>query len=121
MREIHKAKLDSSKILFQTGYQALYRDSVIERGELLSKDPQRKERLTKALCPVCFYGSSRIGGSICTEVICADCDTRLRFSNTCTDILCELCATRLRLCRHCGADLDLKFRRKPRSLRVEPS
>lgn len=75
------------------------------------EDPKRKQRLQAQECVVCF-GGSRIGGSAVTFRQCAHCDERLNSGNTNCDVLCIDCAKKAQLCKHCGADIDLKNRRK---------
>lgn len=62
-------------------------------------------------CVMCF-GESRIGGAALTARQCAHCDATLYSGNTNVDVLCVDCARRAQLCKHCGADIDLKNRRK---------
>lgn len=78
----------------------------------IASDAERKVRLEKQECPFCFYRKSRIGGAAMTSVQCGLCDETVRSSNTNVDVLCKMCAKDNGLCKHCGADIDLKSRRK---------
>jgi len=78
----------------------------------IDADTEKKVRLDDALCPVCHYEKSRIGGAACTSAQCAFCQTVLHCGNTNIDVMCKDCAKQAGLCRHCGADLNLKNRRK---------
>lgn len=78
----------------------------------VDEDADRKKRLLSALCPVCYYNQSRIGGAACTRAQCAFCDAILNSGNTNIDVMCQRCAASYGLCKHCGADVDLKNRRK---------
>lgn len=70
-------------------------------------------------CGYCStFARSRIGGSAITTVQCALCDKELTFGNTATDILCDDCAAENNLCKQCGADQELKNRRKSRHFEV---
>lgn len=83
--------------------------------ELISNvdnDPKRAERLAKQECPICFYVTGRIGGAAVTFAECAFCGTRIMSGNTNIDVMCGECAKAAGLCKHCGADIDLKNRRK---------
>ncbi len=91
----------------------------IERGKALVKqatnfanDPQQKERKKASQCKICFYVSSRIGGQAITDRPCGICGKIMTFSSTCTDIICPECAENNHLCVHCGADVELRPRRK---------
>lgn len=65
-------------------------------------------------CKYCtFIRPDRIGGAAMTEASCGLCQKPLMFGSTCTDRLCPDCARNNGLCKHCGADLELKDRRKP--------
>lgn len=74
-------------------------------------DPERDARREAQQCVCCHYGG-RIGGAMMTRQQCALCDEVMRFGSTSVDVLCLECARRHRLCRHCGADVEGKQRRK---------
>lgn len=117
MREIRKSKIDAVSITNRTYVQKCCADSIIERANMMQQDHERIERLAKSECVVCYvpYGSGRAGGAMCTSQECAFCDTVLHSGNTCIDVLCIPCAKANGLCKHCGADVDLKQRRKRRA------
>jgi len=71
-------------------------------------DPNKKQRINEFhLCRYCnYFHTDRIGGSMITTVICANCDEELTFCNTCTDLLCDKCAEELKLCKRCGQKID---------------
>lgn len=79
--------------------------------ERVTTDMFRKKRLEAQECVICF-GGSRIGGAACTSWACAFCGKESWGGNTNTDVLCHECAKKAGLCKHCGADIDLKNRRK---------
>jgi len=65
-------------------------------------------------CGYCSrISSDRIGGAAITTRPCGLCDHQMTFSNTSTDALCQDCGQANGLCRRCGADVELKDRRKP--------
>ena len=70
-------------------------------------DPDKKARLSEAICKHCFYVyTSRIGGSAITHKNCDICNEVQTFASTCTDALCQKCAIENKICKHCGAKLD---------------
>jgi hypothetical protein len=116
MREPRKAKIDLVSICNRTYTQKTYFESYVDRGQKMFYDADRKARLEECCCVMCYvpYGAGRIGGCAMTSVECAFCDTVKMFGSTCTDVLCVPCAKKNGLCKHCGADIDLKQRRKKR-------
>ena len=74
------------------------------------EDPERAERLAKPECVLCHYYFSHAGVGIKKDE-CGLCGKEMRGSSN-MDLLCPECAREHRLCRHCGADLELKNRRK---------
>lgn len=88
-------------------------ESILERADRLKKDPEKKKRLSESLCKCCYYvDTMRVGGATITQIDCGICDKEMSFSNTCVDVICPECAKKHELCKHCGADIDLKNRRK---------
>ncbi len=76
-------------------------------AESLKKDPDKKARLEKRLCKVCYYSrGSRIGGAAMTFRDCGSCGKEQSYGSTITDVLCLDCARELSLCKHCGADIN---------------
>jgi len=107
-----RRNIDAATIQFQTS-------GVVERlrayRSLLAKidaDAERTKRLAACECPMCFYERSRIGGCALTSAQCAFCDETLHSGNTNIDVTCQACAKIAGICKHCGADVDLKNRRK---------
>lgn len=86
----------------------------IEKAKLMVNDPNKKERQERQLCVSCNY-SERIGGQSITYSRCGICSREMSFPSTATDLLCKDCAVNNGLCKCCGADIDLKERRRPRS------
>jgi hypothetical protein len=83
------------------------------RARTFAEDPNKEKRLAVAECIVC-HGGSRIGGAACTSRQCGLCSLTIHSGNTCVDVLCMDCAKANGLCKHCGGDIDMKDRRKPR-------
>lgn len=83
-----------------------------ENSYALVTDARREDRLTKQECRPCFYLYSKAGGCVITHSPCGQCEKEMVFATNCTDRLCIECAKSMRLCKHCGADIELKQRRK---------
>jgi hypothetical protein len=83
----------------------------LERLRKLVEDPESSARREAQECVLCYY-SARIGGAAITERDCGGCGAPQQFMNTATDVLCRDCAKAYGLCKHCGADVALKPRRK---------
>ena len=74
-------------------------------------DINKKERIDNQECKICFYLPS-VGGCAITTSYCSICEKELIFPNTNVDILCLGCAQEKRVCKHCGADINDKLRKK---------
>lgn len=97
----------------RTDYARQVIDSAEQRVAAVRSDADRSERRQAALCQCCYYfNSSRIGAAACTTSLCGSCERELHFGNTCIDVLCVDCAKDRGCCKHCGGDLNMKFRRK---------
>jgi len=110
--DIRKQKIDAAQIVRSTHSAKKRIEKTIELANKFVFDPDRQTRLEKSECPVCYYIDSRVGGAMMTTVQCALCDEIMCFPSTSTDILCLGCAKHTKLCKHCGADVDVKNRRK---------
>lgn len=113
-REHYKAVTTDANITNITFVQQDRLDATIKHAALISADAQKAERHAVAECVLCYtgYSNGRLGGARCTTVLCGLCDKELHFGSTCVDRLCLECAKAHGLCKHCGADVDLKQRRK---------
>lgn len=108
-----KKTIDLSLVLSANHFARESVDGCASRALAALSDPKRKERLEKPECICCFYiRTPRIGGAAMTTQPCGKCEQNMMFGSTSTDMLCPDCAKKLKLCRHCGADLNLKDRRK---------
>lgn len=77
------------------------------------KSEARLQRTEECLCTCCFYLERyRIAGCAMTDSNCTYCGEVTHFSSTATDDFCLKCAKELKICKRCGADIDLKDRRK---------
>lgn len=112
----HRHRIDSASIEWANMTAKDRIDYARRLVNAFDNDPNRDERLEHSECVICF-GASRIGGATCTSRQCGLCDCIVRSGNTNVDVLCIACAKGNGLCKHCGADIDLKNRRK----RVIPS
>lgn len=85
----------------------------LERAKNIETDPDKSNRLKKGLCICCHYlANHRIGGASMTTRPCGLCETTMQFSSTATDVICTSCSHEQGLCKQCGADIELKHRRK---------
>lgn len=108
-----KGILSRANVAYATGKGKRYVEETLLSAHKLATDEDRKERLEKSLCLSCFYlFKSRMGGAAITNRDCASCDKEMTFSSTATDLLCLPCAQTNCLCARCGADVELKDRRK---------
>lgn len=106
-------KVDLVSILRQTDWAKSALESTVRRAREATEDPRKAERLAKPECVVCYYiYPDRIGGAMVTTTDCGVCGTRIGSGNTNVDVVCPECAKANDLCRHCGADLKLRVRRK---------
>lgn len=96
-----------------TYYQLNRYNSLRTQIEKYIADIEKKERLEKQKCPVCYYlDRGALAGQAFTEYTCRSCGQKLMHPNTNVDALCIVCAKRHLLCVHCGSDLDLAKRTK---------
>jgi len=109
-----RPKLTDSDISFKNWGKSDYVKQTIELAENLQKDPDKKERLKASECIVCWYRGGGMVTNACVHTSCKSCNKELWFGNSNTDEICIDCAKEHKLCKHCGADLEYKERRKPR-------
>lgn len=114
-----KKTIDSESIYFATELAKGQLEWIIDLAKLLKEDPHKIERRKKALCKPCFYNRSRIGGAAMTFQPCGICGEEMPFGNTVTDSCCTKCALENNLCKHCGGDIEMRQRRKPRAFQQE--
>lgn len=96
--------------------QAIERvEDVKRRAEQVATDPDRRDRREDQMCVACFYLRDTVGAVGDTGYRCGICDKLVTVSNTRHIMrLCLRCAKRHKLCVHCGGDVEMKHRRKPR-------
>lgn len=75
-------------------------------------DPDKRRRHDVAECALCFYQQGRMAGAAFTTRQCAFCDEELKSGSTDVNVMCLKCAVITGLCKHCGADVDYKNKRK---------
>ena len=105
-------KIDQVSMMRATDFSKQYCDDTVARALKVLSDPDKKQRLEKSLCIGCWYLSSWIGGASMTEQPCGWCGEPQMYGSTCTDVLCLKCAKKKELCKHCGADISFRPRRK---------
>lgn len=83
----------------------------IDLANAATNDTRHAQRIASHECKACFY-SSRMGGAAITTRNCMCCSQPQTYGSTNTDVLCLPCAKEGSLCKHCGADLELRTRRR---------
>lgn len=87
--------------------------SYIEHCRKVVDDADRLNRWKVQECQRCYY-NGKVGGQMITHSKCKSCEKELQFPSTNVDRLCIECAREQQVCKHCGADMELKNRRKLR-------
>ena len=105
------AIMNKGNLISNTEFSKRRLINTLEHAKELKEDPRKKERMQANECKVCFYGS-RIGGASMTNRECMSCGKDELYASTATDVLCMDCAKKHKLCKHCGADIELRVRRK---------
>lgn len=116
---IKQRVLDFTDIISATYHSKQQVEHILELANSYIKDPEKDKRLLKCNCLSCYY-SSRIGGAAMTTTNCSLCGTSMNFGSTCIDKVCLDCAKKFDICAHCGADIDLKIRRKDPIKKLTP-
>lgn len=104
-------KYDRCRYEWETGFQQSVAERVHELSENIKNDPDREDRLSKNLCPVCFYRNGEMHMNAFYEKDCDICGFEMKFSTSCTGAVCMYCAGVHEICNRCGADVDLKVRK----------
>ena len=113
MGKRRRSKVDLCSILRASDHARAYREWIDESHRNMAEDPRKAERLAKGECVVCFYPQAkRIGGAMMTSAQCGICQKMIHSASTNIDTVCPECARAHDLCRHCGADVRLRTRRK---------
>lgn len=107
MSDLSKRKFDLCNVLTSTSWAQEY----VDKCKLIVEDPDKVLRLEAQECVVCFY-NSRLGSAVVTDRPCCLCEIMLYCGSSCIDRLCKDCAEKYKLCKHCGADINLRNRRK---------
>ena len=105
-------KLDAYTVLFEGTMRRRHLNGILEEADNIRSDRLKQERLDKSECKICFYVSGRMGGCAMTQRPCSICGKDYWYGSTCTDALCMECAREHELCKHCGADRELRERRR---------
>lgn len=108
----HTIKVDRALIVSRTDHGHAQIEDALRRAKELQEDPRKEERLKKHECKACFYLRGRIGAAAMTRQDCGICGKEQMFGSSCTDVICPECAKANQLCRRCGADLELRTRRR---------
>ena len=104
--------IDQVSMMRATDFAKGYCDDTVAKAMQVLTDPDKKERISKLECLACWYLMGKIGGAAMTEQACGACGKTQLYGSACTDVVCRDCAKEKELCKHCGADLHLRPRRK---------
>ena len=107
-----RRKVDKVAVLFQTTQNDIAVRELIKEAKEMEFDTDRAARLKALLCKLCYYRGGRIAGQAFTEWNCAVCGKADQHPNTATPVVCADCAKEHSLCRDCGADLELRTKRR---------
>lgn len=118
MGQAYKRNIDSASIERANYYALETIKYTVERAERYKSDPCKQARLQASECIVC-YRAGRIGCAAITQVDCGICGVEMSFPSTNVDVVCFHCALNNNLCKHCGADIELKSRRKLRAFEIK--
>lgn len=110
--ERKKARIDRATICGATETSKQFAREVVKKVEEFQNYKVDKDTEECAYCAT--IGRGRVGCAAITHRPCGICGTDMSFSNTCTDVICPSCAKENKLCKHCGGDIEMKQRRKPR-------
>ena len=111
--EYPAAEIDRCSIERANGRANIHVETIVRRAKDYTEDPRRNQRLDAAECVACHY-RMRVGGATTTRRPCGICGRTIRSPNTDIGVMCAECAKANGLCKHCGADVELKTRRKSR-------
>lgn len=106
------SKFSAYSCLFQTSQNKAHIDGMKRRLTRFNEDPERDRRLERGECKFCYYLAGRIGGQAMTTSSCLVCEERILNSSTCIGKICVPCSQEHNLCTHCGADIELRSRRR---------
>ena len=109
-----RSKLDNSHISLRNWAMIDYIKSTLLLAKNLQEDPQKQQRIKNCMCLVCWYkaGGMHTNAGVITN--CRSCNKDLQFGNGNIDAVCIDCAKDHKICKHCGADIEYKVRRKER-------
>ena len=115
MRDPIAQKIDRCSIERANNYALTSIEWATKMAEGYQEDPDRKQRLDASECFSCYrpYGGGRQGTDT-GKFLCGICNQPTFVTSPRADVLCLKCAKENQLCKHCGADVDLKSRRKSR-------
>jgi hypothetical protein len=107
------ASMTPESVQFRTTAKRKGLDEYLALADRITQDADRDVRVHQCLCLSCFYFKNRtISGQAFTYRPCGLCDLELISGSTNSDTLCIACAQKHKLCSHCGADFDLRTKRR---------
>jgi hypothetical protein len=111
--------LDAYNVIFQTSMSNSYVESLLKEAKNVELDTNRVERLKKCECRACHY-RRRVAGQAFTAWSCGICGIEKLHHNTAVPRVCLDCAKKHSLCTRCGADLELRPKRRKFDWIAEP-
>lgn len=115
------AKLTENDVS-EKGWRAKERiDSSVARAISYLVDPNKKDRIEKGLCKLCFYSGSKISGAAMTKWNCRAClQNQGLYGCLAVPEVCDKCSKKYSLCKECGSDIHLRVRRNNTNLLDAP-
>lgn len=108
------ATFDIERVREATRRSSFHVQSVVKRAIKAGGDTQKSARLSRLQCPACFYLRNPVSGNSFAPYVCEGCGQEHQHHNTAVPRLCRECASTFGACRSCGADLELRDRKKLR-------
>lgn len=86
--------------------------NILRIAENILSDSKRDDRFKVHECKPCFYSGKGMAGAAMTRWYCGICAKPGMSGSTHTPKLCVECARKHDLCSECGADIDLRAKRR---------
>ena len=104
--------IDKNYITRTTANKLEYAEFTRERLKNFDIDPKKEDRLKAQECKYCYYMRSGVATQAFVQWTCGICNTEQQWSNGDYPRICKECAIKHNLCMHCGADIDLRVKRR---------
>ena len=104
--------IDKDYITRTTTNKLEYVEFTRERLKNFDSDSNKENRLKEQECKYCYYMRDGIATQAFVEWVCGICNTKQHWHNGAHPRVCRECATKHNLCMYCGADIDLREKRR---------